>query len=148
MSLDDVLAARALWVGVGIGSVVMFVGTLLAVPRLVARLPVDYFVGSSPPARAGSKRPMLTFFARLLRNALGLGFVLAGVAMLVLPGQGILTLLIGIALTDFPGKRRLERRIVRQRHIRKSLQWLRRRAEVEPLAFEHEASEASEPDPR
>ena len=42
-----------------------------------------------------------------LRNAVGLVLVTAGLAMLVLPGQGIITLLVGIILMDFPGKHRL-----------------------------------------
>jgi hypothetical protein len=33
--------------------------------------------------------------------------------MLVLPGQGLLTILMGLALTNFPGKYTLERRLVR-----------------------------------
>lgn len=134
--LTDLLASRALLLGVAIGSVVMFFGTLLAIPRLVARLPVDYFVGARRPAGPEPKHPFLSFAGRLFRNVLGIGFILAGLAMLVLPGQGVLTLLIGVAMTDFPGKRRLERRLVAQKHVRKSLQWLRERAEVEPLVFD------------
>ncbi len=134
--LTDLLASRAVWIGVGVGSAIMFFGTLLAIPKLVARLPVDYFVGPRPPTRGEPKHPVLSFVGRLLRNAAGLGFVVAGLAMLFLPGQGILTLLIGVALTDFPGKRGLEKRLVKQTHVRKSLQWLRERAQVEPLAFD------------
>lgn len=133
--LNELLASRTLLLAAGIGSAVMFFGTLLATPRLVARLPVDYFVGERRPSRPASRHPFVSFAWRLLRNVLGIGFVLAGLAMLVLPGQGILTLLIGIAMTDFPGKRRIQRRFVAQRHVRKSLQWLRERAGVEPLVF-------------
>lgn len=134
--LTDLLASRAVWIGVGVGSAIMFFGTLLAVPKLVARLPVDYFVGPRPPTREAPKHPVLAFAGRLIRNVVGLGFIVAGLAMLVLPGQGILTLLIGVALTDFPGKRSLEQRLVKQTHVRKSLQWLRERAQVQPLTFD------------
>jgi hypothetical protein len=37
--------------------------------------------------------------------------------MLVLPGQGVLTVLIGVTLLDFPGKQRLEARIVGHRRV-------------------------------
>jgi hypothetical protein len=41
-------------------------------------------------------------------------FVLAGFAMLFLPGQGLLTILIGVSLMDFPKKRVLEAKMVGQ----------------------------------
>lgn len=133
---SDLLASQTFWVGVGIGSAIMFFGTLLAIPRLVARLHVDYFVGPKPPARPQTRHPLWAFVGRVLRNVAGLVFLAAGIAMLVLPGQGILTMLIGVAMLDFPGKRGLEKRLATQKHVRKSLQWLRERADVEPLRFD------------
>lgn len=134
------LSSGDLWVGVGLVSAVMFVGTLLAIPWAVARLPVDYFVGPRRSLQPSSRHPVLAFARRLARNTLGVVLVLAGVAMLVLPGQGILTMLLGVALVDFPGKRRFEQRLLRQRHVRKSLQWLRKRAGRDPLEFEDPSS--------
>jgi hypothetical protein len=134
--MPDLLHSTDLWVGVGVVSVVLFFGTLLAVPKLVARLPADYFVGPRPPPPQPTRHPALAFVGRLLRNVLGVVFVAAGIAMLVLPGQGILTIALGVALVDFPGKRSLEQRLVQQRHVRKSLTWMRERAGKEPLRFE------------
>ncbi len=54
--------------------------------------------------------------------------VLAGIAMLVLPGQGVLTIVVGLVLMNFPGKYRLERWMATRRPIWKSLNWLRRKA--------------------
>ena len=73
------------------------------------------------------------FFWLALKNLLGLLLMVMGVAMLVLPGQGILSILIGLSLMNFPGKYRLERYIAGRRPIRKSLNWIRARAGVEPL---------------
>jgi len=134
--VTDIRGSGDLWIVVGLLSAVMFIGTLSAIPWLVARMPVDYFVGPRRVTQPEARRPVLAFFRRLLRNTLGLVLVVAGLAMLVLPGQGILTLLLGVALIDFPGKRRLEQRLLRQRHVRKSLQWLRKRAGRDPLQFE------------
>jgi hypothetical protein len=64
---------------------------------------------------------------------LGILLVLAGIMMLVLPGQGILAMLIGIGLMDFPGKFRLERWFARQPAVFKSLNWIRTRAGHAPL---------------
>ena len=61
--------------------------------------------------------------------------LVAGILMLVLPGQGILTILAALALLDFPGKRKMEMRILHRPAILKSVNWLRKRAGREPLAF-------------
>jgi hypothetical protein len=68
-----------------------------------------------------------------VKNAVGVLFIVLGIAMLVLPGQGILTLLIGIMLTNFPGKYRLERRVVTSKPILRNINKLRVRAGHEPL---------------
>ena len=67
------------------------------------------------------------------KNALGFILVVAGIIMLVLPGQGVFTILIGIMLLNFPGKYRLERWIVARRPVLRSINWLRRRAGRAPL---------------
>jgi len=62
------------------------------------------------------------------KNLLGCVIIVAGIVMLVLPGQGILTILAGIMLLDFPGKYRLLRWIVARPQVLRTLNWLRRRA--------------------
>jgi hypothetical protein len=69
----------------------------------------------------------------LLKNLLGVALVLAGVAMLVLPGQGVLTILLGLMFMNFPGKRRLEQRIVQQPTVFQAMNWMRARAHQPPL---------------
>ena len=119
-------------------SAAAFVGGLLALPWLAARIPADYFLGDEPPPpvsrRTGRPRhPAVVWLGFLARNAAGVTLILAGVAMLVLPGQGVLTILAGVILTDLPGKRRLERAIVRRRLVLRALNALRRRRGAEPL---------------
>jgi Putative transmembrane protein (PGPGW) len=110
-------------------SVVMFAGTLVVLPLVVARLPPDYFTHAQRPVRrrhaqsTGSR-----WLWRLCKNLLGLLIVLVGVAMLLLPGQGILTILIGLMLLDFPGKHRLERRLVQQPSVWRAINWMRAKA--------------------
>jgi hypothetical protein len=64
---------------------------------------------------------------------LGAVFLLAGLAMLFTPGQGLLTILMGIMLLNFPGKQRLELAIVRRPAVLKSINWVRGRAGRPPL---------------
>jgi hypothetical protein len=72
---------------------------------------------------------------RLGKNLLGILIVLAGVAMLLLPGQGILTILIGLMLLDLPGKRRLERRLVQQPSVWRAINWMRAKAHKPALEW-------------
>jgi hypothetical protein len=68
-----------------------------------------------------------------VKNVLGLLLIIAGLVMLLVPGQGLLTVVVGLVLTDFPGKFRLQRWIVSRKSVWRSIQWLRKRAGKEPL---------------
>jgi hypothetical protein len=118
----------------GILSVIMFIGTLLIIPVLVARIPADYFVDQERHiSRARKTHPFVHIILELGRSIIGVMLILAGIAMLLLPGQGILTILIGISLTNFPGKYALERKLVSQPSVFKAINWLRERAGKPPL---------------
>ncbi len=80
-------------------SVLGLLATALLVPFALSRMPVDYFVRDVSPART-------SLFVRVLKNVFGIVLVVLGVAMLVLPGQGLLTIVLGLGLVDFPGRRR------------------------------------------
>ncbi|QDU39989.1 Putative transmembrane protein (PGPGW) [Maioricimonas rarisocia] len=115
-------------------SVLTFFGTLLAIPVLLVRMPADYFLRTSPPPDSfRAEHPLVRWAIRIAKNGLGAVFVIAGVAMLVLPGQGILTILIGITLLDLPGKRRVELALIRREAVLKGINWMRRRANRPPL---------------
>ncbi|MBW1715176.1 MAG: hypothetical protein JRJ77_05010, partial [Deltaproteobacteria bacterium] len=74
------------------------------------------------------QHPVIRFVGLGLKNFLGILFVLLGLAMLVLPGQGVITILIGIMMLNFPGKFALERRIVRQPSVLRVINWMRAKA--------------------
>lgn len=113
----------------------MLVISALVIPWMVVRLPVDFYTNQdhAEPWLAGS--PVLRTLFLLVKNLLGLALLAAGVLMLVLPGQGILTLLAGLALVDFPGKRRLELAILSSPSVSGSANWIRERAGRPPLQF-------------
>jgi hypothetical protein len=118
-----------------IASIVLFVGTLAGIPWFVARLPVDYFKRAEDHPSAIAKAPLRIAF-HVGKNLLGGLLLLMGIAMLVLPGQGLLTIVVALVLLDFPGKRRLERRIVSRPRVLGALNALRRRAGREPLLID------------
>lgn len=113
--------SQELVVALTVLSVVTFLACLFALPRLFASLPEDYFTSGSRPKRSW------------WRNLLGVVLLAAGVAMLVLPGQGVLTILGGIVLLDFRGKAELERRILGRPKVLRAINRLRERRGRPPL---------------
>ena len=125
-----------LWAIAGV-SIFTFAASLLVVPWLIVRIPPDYFARGKPPREPwANQHPVVRTLLRAAKNALGLIFILAGILMLVLPGQGLLTILIGVLLLNFPGKRRLARWIVSRGPVLKGINWLRRREGKPPLILE------------
>jgi len=69
----------------------------------------------------------------LLKNLIGVVFLLGGIAMLLLPGQGVLTMLIGVSLMDLPGKRKLERKLIGQPAVLRTINRFRGKFGRPPL---------------
>ena len=115
-------------------SLVLLILTAILLPLAIRLLPADYFVSEYRERRAPTKFPRPIYIAYLMgKNLLGVVFLVAGIAMLVLPGQGLLTILVALILLDFPGKFRLERRMVRSPWIMWAINWVRRRWGVPPF---------------
>jgi len=126
--------AWVLWSLVGL-SLATLVLSVVLVPILVARIPADFYVRERDlRRRPGHARAWLSHWVIVIaKNTLGLVLLVAGAAMLFLPGQGLLTILAGLALVDFPYKRELELRLLRAPAIARVVGWLRRRAGEPPL---------------
>ncbi len=77
--------------------------------------------------------PVLRLVGHVVKNLVGVVFLLAGFAMLFLPGQGILTMLIGLSLLDFPGKRRLEGKLIGQPSVLRAINSMREKFGKPPL---------------
>jgi hypothetical protein len=115
-------------------STLMFVGSLAAIPWLVIQIPADYFIHHRSLAdRWRQRHPLLRWTLLIAKNLCGIVLILAGIAMLVLPGQGILTILVGLVCLDFPGKFALERGLVQQRPVIGAINWMRAKAGHPPL---------------
>ncbi|MBL4728169.1 MAG: hypothetical protein JKY40_02220 [Gammaproteobacteria bacterium] len=118
----------------GIVSVVSFLATLIIIPWVVLRIPADYF---SKPRRvslvSSSAHPSLKIVVFIVKNLFGVAVMLLGIAMLVLPGQGLLTILIGMVLIDFPRKYRFQRWLISREPVFKSANWLREKGGKKPL---------------
>ena len=118
-------------------SIISFIATLIAVPVILARLPEDYFL---LPERHripwANRHPVLRIPLLLGKNLLGIVLVIAGILMLALPGQGILTIIVGLMLTDFPGKYQTERWVVSRHSVLRTINWIRMKAK-KPVLLVH-----------
>ncbi len=72
---------------------------------------------------------------KVAKNALGVLLVLLGVVLSLpgVPGQGLLTILIGLILLDLPGKQRFERRLMTRPAVFTAVNTVRARFGREPL---------------
>ena len=123
---DTFSAYTSLLIYLSIGSMILIVVSMLFIPGIIAGLPDDYFIN---PARSRSRRQLnpgvLAWL--IVKNSLAGLLILCGLIMLITPGQGLLTLVAGIVILEFPGKYKFEQFLARQPNILKTLNWIRRR---------------------
>jgi hypothetical protein len=131
-----------IWI-LSISSVLMFLGSIFLLPLLIIRIPADYFT-RRPIRDWPTNHPGRHLALVIGKNVLGIVLILAGIAMLVLPGQGLLTILFGIILMDFPGKRKLEGRLIRIKPIRDAANWIRHRYGRQPFEFDSAGNDNEE----
>ena len=79
--------------------------------------------------------PVLWIITLAVKNLVGYCLILGGILMLVLPGQGLLTILVGLMLSDYPGKFKLEKRIIKTSLVLKTVNWYRAKSGIQPIIF-------------
>lgn len=103
--------------------------SLVLVPILIVQMPADYFLAAHRIRRRGFSARWLT----IVRNLLAVVLFVAGLLMLMLPGQGLLTLLAALIISDVPGKYQIERWLVLQPGVLKAINWVRQRYRKTPI---------------
>ncbi len=109
--------------------VVTFAVSLAVVSFILVKLPSTYFQQGHPRDFWADRHPGIRLAGVLAKNVLGILLVALGVLMSIpgVPGQGVLTILLGIMLLDFPGKRPLELKLVSRPKVLKAINGLRHR---------------------
>ena len=69
----------------------------------------------------------------LIKNIFGYSLIVGGIFMLVLPGQGLFTIFIGLMLSNYPGKYYIEKRFIAIPSVLQSINWLRSKSNKPPL---------------
>jgi hypothetical protein len=136
------LAASDGWLGrvvlaalIVIGSTMLTSGIVVA---FVVRIPAGYFLASGGTAPRAFESRLAKVGYLVGKNLLGLALVGAGLVMALpgVPGQGLLTMLVGLMLVDLPGKRRFELAVVRRPAVRRALDAIRARFDQPPLELD------------
>ena len=115
-----------------------FAISTLAVGVVIIKIPADYFSSQHAAELMPGKPWLMRWSAVILKNLLGVILVLVGIVLSLpgIPGQGILTILLGLILLDIPGKRPIEVRIIRRPSILKTVNNLRAKFNKSPLIMD------------
>jgi len=130
------LQKGGLWWGVGV-SIVLAIGSVALAVTIIVRWPPDHFVRDHV-AETPKLHALPRTLALIAKNVLGGVVILLGMVMALpgIPGQGLLMMIVGVTILDFPGKRRIERRLISRPRILRSINALRARFGHPPLVME------------
>lgn len=118
--------------------VITFSFSLGLVSLILIKLPADYFTSNYDRRFWTERHRALRITAVIGKNILGALLIVLGIIMSLpgVPGQGLLTILLGVMLIDFPGKDRLEQNLLHRPAIRNSINKLRARFGKPPLQLD------------
>ena len=128
---------KSVLLGVGL-FVVTFSLSLAIVSYIMVKIPANYFKKDNDRKTLPNYHPAIRILAIIGKNLLGVLLVALGVVLSLpgVPGQGILTILLGVMLLDFPGRRKLEHKIVSMPRVRDGINKLRHRFGKPELVLE------------
>ena len=101
----------------------------------IVMLPANHFV---PCTSQTKSHPLVRLSVKVAKNLLGSTVVLLGLFMTLplVPGPGLAFLLVGLSLVDFPGKRKIELKLLQRPAVNKFINSLRRRYGKPPFQIE------------
>ncbi len=129
------LTLGRIMIGVLTFVVSMAVTTLIAV-IVIVKIPANYFSSHYQQDFLPNSSWLTRWGAVVAKNIVGVVLVIAGIVMLIGPGQGILTILIGLIMMDIPGKRPIEARIIKRPAVLHAVNALRARYGKPPLQMD------------
>lgn len=109
-----------------------------AIAIVMVNIPAEYFSSHYKPQFMTGKSWIVRWSAVILKNVLGVFLILLGIALSLpgVPGQGFLTILLGIIMLDIPGKRPIEARIIKRPSVRDAINKLRMHYNKPPLILD------------
>jgi len=113
-------------------SLFVFLFSLLIIKWLVSLIPEDYFINKKD-SKIKTSNIFIWYMVLIFKNLIGYSLILGGIMMLVLPGQGLFTIIIGLMMSNYPGKYSIEKKFIAIPTILKSINWLRRKSNKPPI---------------
>jgi hypothetical protein len=135
-----------LWESLTPGGIAIGVGLFLislafsfgAIAVVMLKIPPNYFSSHYVQDFLPNSPFLVRWGAVVLKNILGVFLIGLGIILSLpgVPGQGILTILLGLIMLDIPGKRPLEARIIKRPAILAAINSLRTRYRKPPLIMD------------
>ena len=118
--------------------IVTFAVNLAIVSLILAKIPADHFAKNHKTEFWSGPHPALRAAAIVGKNIFGILLIALGIVLSIpgIPGQGLLTILLGLMLVDFPGRRSLEHKVLGRAEVLRSINKLRGRYGKPPLQVE------------
>lgn len=113
-------------------SLFVFIFSLISIKWLVALIPTNYFIKKNM-VKSKKSYSFIWLISVIVKNLIGYTLILGGLLMLVLPGQGLFTILMGLVLSNYPGKYNIERRFISIPSVLRTVNWLRKKSNKPPL---------------
>ena len=119
-------------VWLGTLSFTIFIFSLLTIKWLVALIPSDYFIKKNN-SEFRSNYPIFWLVSIIIKNLVGYTLIVGGILMLVLPGQGLFTIFVGLMLSNYPGKFYIERKFIAIPSVLRAINWLRKKSNTRSI---------------
>lgn len=133
---DSLTLGRVL-IGIGLFLVSLTI-SFVSIAVVMVKIPANYFSSHYQQDFLPNSSWMVRWGAVILKNILGVMLIILGLILSLpgVPGQGLLTILLGLIMIDIPGKRPIEARIIKRPAILAAANKLRARFKKEPLMLD------------
>lgn len=138
--------AASIWESLTPGNIAVGVALFLlslgisfgAIAVVMLKIPANYFSSHYVQDFLPDSPWIVRWGAVILKNLLGVFLIGLGIILSLpgVPGQGILTILLGLIMLDIPGKRPLEARIIKRPAVLGAINSLRARYNRPPLEMD------------
>lgn len=117
---------------------ITFTANLIVVSFILVKLPPTYFQASHSRAFWTERHRFVRWSGLIMKNLVGVVMIILGLLMSLpgVPGQGLLTILLGLIMLDIPGKRPLETRLIRRPQVLNAINRLRAKFDKPPLILD------------
>lgn len=135
-----------LWQNLTLTQVLVFLGLLLisltfsfvSIGIVMVKIPANYFSSHYKQDFLPGSHWTVRWGAVIAKNVFGVLLIILGLLLSLpgVPGQGILTILLGLIMIDIPGKRPIEARIIKRPSVLAAVNKLRAKYDKPPLELD------------